>query len=213
MAMMKITVAQADALLAARKMTRQAQKAARKSVYAEIRQQHSIPKAVKLTLFVETPDNPLYCVIRNKATGKPLDNGIPEPVVTVAAMPEPVPAIPAEVPTKAPETAATPAKKAAKVKAPAPAQVAQKAPKTAKPAAKVAVKAPAQVAQKAPKTGKPVAKAAVKAKPVAKVTQEPAKEIEVRITVDGKRIRIGKAKDEAGKAKLIKAYKKEHGIA
>lgn len=105
--------------------------------------------------------------------------------------PEPVVSTVASTPAPAPAAVApVAAKKAAPVKAPAAKKPATKAP--AKPAAKKAapVKAPAAK--------------------VATVTFDRPKD--VRITVDGKRIRLGSAKTQAEFDKLLKAGKKQYGV-
>jgi len=122
MSIMKISEATAKRLLAAR--SSYVRKGIRKGIMAEIRREFGIPYNVKMVIAVETPDNPDYCVIRNKYTRLPLDNGVNDtPAVTVQTKPVEV-----EVPA-AKKVAAKPAAKKVAAK-PAAKKVA------AKPAAK-----------------------------------------------------------------------------
>jgi hypothetical protein len=181
---MKITEQQAQTLLHARKMSRHDRSSVKKRVFAEVKRQHGIPSATKITLFIENPKNPLYCVIRDKRSKLPLDNGVPDVAKPV-------------VKAQSPVTAKAPAAKAPAAKAPA------KAPAAKAPAAKVAAKkapakAPAKVAaKKAP--AKVVAK---------KAAQDATYPKDIRISHNGSRVRLGKAKDAAHEKRLIAAYKK-----
>jgi len=86
MSIMKISEATAKRLLAAR--SSYGRKGIRKGIMAEIRREFGIPYNVKMVIAVETPDNPDYCVIRNKYTRLPLDNGVNDtPAVTVQTKP------------------------------------------------------------------------------------------------------------------------------
>lgn len=103
MAQLKITVAQANALLDIRRKFKAGQinnytrKAQKKAVMMEIHRQH---RAVigdyvrrggkRIKLFIENPDNPLYCVIRKKSDGMPFDDGQPEAVAVIPATETPV---------------------------------------------------------------------------------------------------------------------------
>ena len=127
MAFMKITTAQAETLLKARSSSNR--RSIKRSVFAGIHRTFPMTRGHKLAIFIENPENPLYCVLRDKRTKMPLDDGVPAPV---------------------------------------------------------AAKAPAKVAAKA--------------------------QLDVRITVNGQRIRLGYAADEAAKAKMIAKYKKANGI-
>ena len=138
MAIMKCTVEQANRLLAARNLGTAARKAEKRAVFGELHRQFGIPKGTKFVIAIESPDNPNYCVLRNKYTKEALDDGTgtPAPIVAVAPV-----ATVVEVPVK--KTAAAkkaPAKTAAAKKAPAKTAAAKKAP--AKTAA--AKKAPAK---------------------------------------------------------------------
>ena len=146
----KCTESQANALLAARNLSRSSRKAEKRRIFAQIRKDHpSIASARKFVLFIERPSNPLYLVLRDKRTKLPLDDGRPTPL--------PAPAVVSDVVAK-PKVAKAVAKKApAKV-------VAKKAP-----AKVVAKKAPVKAAVK-----KVVAKA-VKALP--KAPAKPAKKV------------------------------------
>jgi hypothetical protein len=174
---MFITEQQAQALLNARKLSTQARKAEKKRIIAEVKRQHGIPSVTKLVFFIENPENPLYRVIRDKRSKQPLDNGVPDAVKPV-------------VKAKSPVTAKAPAKKAAPVK--------------------VVAKAPAKVAAKA-ETKKAPAKVAAKKSVPAKATQKPLGSpvrtaqhtVEVRTTLEGVRVRLGYAKNEAEKQKMI----------
>lgn len=185
MAQMLITEAQAQALLKNRSNTYN-RKADKKRIFAEIRKDHGIPSGTKIKFFIESPDNPLYRVIRNKHTGLPLDNGIPDKVETPKPLVQAT--SPATQPPKAKPVKVAPTKKAApakKVAAKAPAKApAKKAAPAKKVAAKAPAKAPAKVASGYPK--------------------------DVRITVNGVRVRLGKAADAAAEKRLIAAYKRKH---
>ena len=155
----KCTESQANALLAARNLSRSSRKAEKRRIFAQIRKDHpSIASARKFVLFIERPSNPLYLVLRDKRTKLPLDDGRPTPL--------PAPAVVSDVVAK-PKVAKAVAKKApAKV-------VAKKAP-----AKVVAKKAPAKVvAKKAPVKAavKKVVAKAVKALP--KAPAKPAKKV------------------------------------
>ena len=190
MAQMKCTSLQAQTLLNARSKPTYERKQIKKRVFAEIRKEHGIPSGTKFKMFVESEDNPLYCVLRNKHTGKPLDNGIPEKVEA------PVKLQVQESPAAKPPVA--------------------KPVKVAKPVAKAPAKAPAKPVAKAP--AKPVAKAPAKA-PVKAPAKKPAASAqvsyprEVRPTLGGKRVRLGVAKDAAAEKRMIAKYKKENGLA
>jgi hypothetical protein len=154
----KCTPAQAAAFVAARSLNRYDRKVIKARLFAQIRREHPAVSAKKFVLFVENPDNPLYCVLRDKRTKLPLDDGRPEPV-----------AIAAPVAKKA-VAKAVPAKKVAAKKAPAKA-----APAKAAPAKKVAAKAPVK-AKALTKPVKAVPKAPAKAaKKVAPTKVAPAK--------------------------------------
>lgn len=181
MAQMKCTALQAQELFNARSKSTYDRKQIKKRVFAEIRKQHGIPHGTKFKMFVEAPDNPLYCVLRNKHTGVPLDNGIPDKV---------------EAPVKL-QVQESPATK----------------PPVAKPVAKVAAKAPAKKTPvKAPAKKAPV-KAAAKAPAKKVTTPTKAYPCEVRPTFNGKRVRLGVAKDAAQEKRMIAKYKKDNGIA
>ena len=211
MAMIKISEAQAQRLLEARTKDRYQRKNIKKAVFSEVRREHGIPYSTKFRIAIENPDNPMYLVVRNKRTDQPLTNGLPDPVVTTAAsapaahVATPVPAAPAAavasaVSKVAAKKAAAPAKKAAP---------AAKAP--AKKAAPAVKKAPAKKAApvKAPAAKKAAAPAKTPAKKAVSVVAGFPKD--VRITVDGKRIRLGTAKTQAEYDKMVKDGKRKHG--
>ena len=143
----KCTPAQADAFVAARSLSTYNRKAAKKRIFAEIRRQHPQARARKFVLFVADPSNPLYCVLRDKATKLPLDDGRPEPVQLAAPVAQAKAAPGVRAITKAVAKKAAPAKKAV-VKAPAKKVAAKPA---AKPA-KAVSKAPAKAVKKAAPT-------------------------------------------------------------
>jgi hypothetical protein len=125
MSIMKITEQQARTLLNARKLGKYARSAEKKRVIAEVKRQHGIPSGTKIVLFIENPNNPQYCVIRDKRTRMPLDNGVPDTVKPVVQAKSPAAKAPVKVAAKAPAKAPvkvvakkTPAKKVA-AKAPA----------------------------------------------------------------------------------------------
>ena len=142
----KCTPAQADAFVAARSLSTYNRKAAKKRIFAEIRRQHPQARARKFVLFVADPSNPLYCVLRDKATKLPLDDGRPEPVQLAASVAQAKAAPGVRAIAKAVAKKAAPAKKAV-VKAPAKKAVVKAPAKkvAAKPAAK-----PAKAVSKAP---------------------------------------------------------------
>ena len=120
MAIMKCSVEQADRFLAARSRTTYERKRIKKEIFAELRRQFGIPRGTKFVIAVESPDNPDYCVLRNKHTRQPLDDGTgtPAPVVSTVAATAEVAAAVAEV--AAVKKAAAPKKVAAVKKAAAP---------------------------------------------------------------------------------------------
>lgn len=154
----KCTTQQAQALLAARSLSTYERKSRRRAIMRQIHADHNLPKKPRLVLFVEDPQNPLYCVIRNATTRMPIDDGRPEPV----ALPAPKVEVKAVKKAVAKKVAA-PAKKVAAKKAPAKAV----AKKVAAPAKKVAAKK-------------------VATKPAAKAVKAPAKKVTtVKATVKG----------------------------
>jgi uncharacterized membrane protein len=190
---MFITEQQAQALLAARKLSAYGRKAEKKKIFSAIKSEHGIPRSTKIVLCIENPANELYRVIRDKRSRLPLDNGVQEAA-------------------KAPVVAQSPAAKAAAKKA-VPAKAAAKAVTKAPAKKAVPAKAAAKKAVPAKAAAKAVAKKAVPAKAVAK--KAPATKAsatgypkDVRISVGGTRVRLGKAKDAAHEKKLIAAYKK-----
>lgn len=186
MAILKITTQQAQALLDARKLSISARKAAKKRIFAEIHAQHGIPRSQKIKMFIENPENPEYLCVRDKRTGKPLDNGVPEPVVATAVV-----ATPKAVPAKAPAKPVAAIKPAAKGKA--------------KPAVKTpAKKAPAKAAVKT--VSKPVKKVE---KGCFSKTKTDKCNIEVRTTLGKSRVRLGYASSQEMKAKVIAKAKKD----
>lgn len=190
MAQMKCTTLQAQTLLNARSKPNYERKQIKKRVFAEIRKEHGIPSGTKFKMFIESEDNPLYCVLRNKHTGKPLDNGIPDKVEA-----------PVKLQVQESPAAKPPVAKPVKVAKPVAKAPAKKAP------AKAPAKAPVKPVAKAP--AKPVAKAPAKAPAKVEVTYPR----EVRPTIAGKRVRLGVAKDAAAEKRMIAKYKKENGIA
>ncbi len=169
MAKMYITEAQAQALrnnantngvLPNADHRRSAFKMEKKRIWTEIKRDHGIPhgrNGRRIKFFYENPDNVEYRVIKDKKTGEPLDNGMPEPVTTPAptAAPTPSAAPAAPATTKVANVKAAPAKAPAPVKK-APAKAAPKAPAKApapskNPKAAPAVKAPAKKAAPAKK--------------------------------------------------------------
>lgn len=197
MAVLKITEAQAHELLKARTEPKYIRKNIKKRIFGEIHRTLNIPRTQKIKLFIENPEHPEYLVVRDKRTGKALNNGVPEPVISMASVKttpapakahaKPVAAIKPAAKAKAKPAVKTPAKKA-------PAKAAVKT--VSKPAAKKAapVKAPA----------KPVAKAAKKVeKGIFSKTKTDKCNIEVRCTISGVRKRLGYASSEAMKAKVI----------
>lgn len=191
MAVLKITEAHAHELLKARTESMYVRKNIKKRIFGDIHRTLNIPRSQKIKFFIENPEHPEYLVVRDKRTGKALNNGVPEPVVSMAAV--------KTTPAKAPEKAVAAIKPAAKGKA--------------KPAVKTpAKKAPAKAAVKT--VAKPAAKKAAPAKPVAKAAKKVEKDsfsktktdkcqIEVRTTLGKSRVRLGYASSQEMKAKVI----------
>jgi hypothetical protein len=150
MANLKITRAQAAALLKIRtdfkagKIGNLTRKREKREIMAQIHREHAaILGRSKIVLFIENPDNPLYCVIRDKRTKMPFTDGKPEPVTNLIQ----VETVKRAAPAKKVAAKKAPAKKVAAKAAPAKKVAAKAAPmKTAKPAAKKA--APAKRAAK-----------------------------------------------------------------
>lgn len=195
MAVLKITEAQAHELLKARTESKYVRKNIKKRVFGEIHRSLNIPRTQKIKFFIENPEHPEYLVVRDKRTGKALNNGVPEPVVSMAAV--------KTTPAKAPEKAVAAIKPAAKGKAkPAVKTPAKKAP--AKAAVKTVAKPAAKKAAPVKAPAKPVAKAAKKVeKDSFSKTKTDKCQIEVRATLGNKRVRLGYASSEAMKAKII----------
>lgn len=190
MAIMKATEVQVQRLIAARGQYNR--KSIKKAVMNEIHSMHSIPKSRKIKIVTGPKTSPNYLVIRDKRTSQPLMNELADPVMTVATKP-----VEAVAPAKAAAKKAAPAKAAAKKATPtkAPAKAA------AKPASKKA--APAKAPAKA--AAKPAAKKAAPAKAPAKAAAKPAVAYprEVRVTINGKRVRLGTAKNAAAEKAMI----------
>lgn len=187
MAYLKITPAMAQRFMHARSLGTYDRKVARKALMREIHQAFPGLGNAKLKFFVENPDNPMYCVIRNKRTDEPFDDGQPD-----------APAVELQSDDLFADAAPVIAK--AKAKAKKPAVKAKKPVAKAKPAAKPS-KAPAKA--KAP-TAKP-AKAKAKATPAPKVEKPAAASYPraVRVTLDGQRRRLGTAKSAAEERLMI----------
>jgi hypothetical protein len=200
----KCTTTQAAELLNARKLPTHQRKAVKKRIFQQIHAMHSLPKKPPIVLFVENEDNPLYCVIRDKRTRLPLDDGRPEPKSTAVTKSLPAPA----------DSLKTAPKKAVKAKAVAVVKKAA-AKAVAKPVSKAkAVKAVA--ASKVKPVAKPGAKAvkavaASKVKPVAKPGAKAVKAVaasKVKPVAKAKAVAASKAKavaKPAVKAKSVKA--------
>lgn len=202
MAIIKISRDTASQLYAARSLTGYDRKTKKSAIIAKIKADNGISRQTKLRINILNEDDPMFLVVRDKRTNQPLRNNLPEPVIAI-------------VPGAVAEAAATPAVKTAPVAAAKPVAkpVAKKV--TAKPvpaakkvvAKKVPVAKPVPVAKKA--AVKPVKVAATK--PVAKTLGSPKKtakhSIEVRPSIDGKKVRLGYASSEGEKAKMIAAYK------
>lgn len=90
MAQMKCTVEQAQQLLNIRKtMSGRARKSAKMAIIKAIKKEAGLQSTARIVLFIENPDNPLYCVIRDRRTKLPFDDGKPAaiaaPTTQVAA--------------------------------------------------------------------------------------------------------------------------------
>lgn len=163
MAQLKITTELAEKFFAARSnnYNRKAEKTRLMKLVHDMFP--AISRRVKLRIATENPNNPLYCVLRDKHTGVPFDDGQPEPLelaaplVSTATAVSPAKKAAAKKPVAAKKTVAAKAKPVVKPKAPA---------KVTKPAAKpVKAKAKAVAAAKPAKaSSKPVAAAKAKAK-------------------------------------------------
>lgn len=145
----KCTISQAQALLAARSYSRSSQKAEKRRVFAQIRQDYPSLSRRKFVLFIEDEGNPLYCVLRDKHTKLPLDDGRPEPLQLAAPV----------RPTVAP---APVTKKAGSFKVAAPVKKAPVKKVAAKKAPAVKPKAPAKAPAKTVKAKAPAAKKTAK---------------------------------------------------
>jgi hypothetical protein len=222
MATLKATESQVQRLIDARRVGNRKQ--IKKAVMAEIHSMHSIPKSRKIKIVTGPSSSPNWLVIRDKRTGQPLTNDLPDPVVTTvnstqaaATAPAPAPAPVAEAKPAAKKVAAKKtasakpaAKKAAPVK-PAAKKVAAKKTASAKPAVKKAAPVKPAAKKVAAKKTAPVKPAAKKApvKPAAKVApvKPAAKAVtyprEVRVTINGKRVRLGTAKNAAAEKAMI----------
>lgn len=208
MAILKISRDTASQLYATRSLTGYDRKTKKSAIIAKIKSDNGISRQTKLRINILNEDDPMFLVVRDKRSNQPLSNNLPEPVIAI-------------VPGAVAEAAATPAVKTqpevvskAVSKAPAKKPVAKKVP-VAKPvpaAKKVPVAKPVPVAKKAAAV-KPlkVAPAKPAAKTPAKTLGSPTKtakhSIEVRPSIEGKKVRLGYASSEAEKAKMIAAYK------
>lgn len=196
MANLRISTEQAAQLLKARTGSSYDRKAIKKRIWSELRKKYGIPTRIKFKVYIEAPDNPLYCVLRNKHTNAVLTDGTPE----AAATPVVVAASPAA------DVAATDAARKAAVTKVA-TTVKAVAAKVA-PAKKVAAKAPAKtVAVKA------VAKKAAPAKKAADDFDSRAYPLDLRMTIGGKRVRLGEVKSAAEARRAVTKYKRQHKIA
>jgi hypothetical protein len=208
MANIRITEEQRQRLLASRGEPDWKRKQIKKQVFGEVRLANGLHKKQYFRIAIEDPSNPNFLLVRDKRSDKPLTNSLPEPDVSYGSKPVvatspvedaaevaavgAVSAVAAVVAAVATEKAKKPA--AAKIKAPA--KVA------AKPAAKAPAKAskPAASKVKAP-AAKPAAKAA--AKPVPGGADDWAKPKDVRVSHNGERIYLGKARNQAQMDKMI----------
>lgn len=195
MAVLKISEAHAHELLKARTEPKYIRKNIKKRIFGEIHRSLNIPRTQKIKFFIENPEHAQYLQVLCKRTGKALDNGVPEPVVSMASV--------KTTHAKAPEKAVAAIKPAAKGKAkPAVKTPAKKAP--AKAAVKTVAKPAAKKAAPVKAPAKPVAKAAKKVeKDSFSKTKTDKCNIEVRCTISGVRKRLGYASSEAMKAKVI----------
>ena len=79
MAQMKCTPAQAIELLRIRRnMSGRARKSAKMAIIKAIKRANNIASHKRIVLFIENPANPLYCVIRDRTSKLPMDDGKPE---------------------------------------------------------------------------------------------------------------------------------------
>lgn len=217
MATIRISRDTASQLYACRSLTGYDRKTKKSAIIAKIKSDNGISRQTKLRINILNEESPLFLVVRDKRTDKPLTNSLPEPVIAITPGAVAEAATTPAIKTKPVAAAVAPAKKAAsKTTAKAVA---------AKPVAKVVAAKPLPVAKKAVAKKVPVAKpvpvakkaAAVKplkvapAKPVAKTLGSPTKTakhvIEVRPSINGQKVRLGYASSEAEKAKMIAAYK------
>jgi len=85
MAQMKCTPTQANELLRIRRtMSGLARKFAKMAIIKAIKRANNIASHKRIVLFIENPANPLYCVIRDRTSKLPMDDGKPE------ALPAPI---------------------------------------------------------------------------------------------------------------------------
>ena len=187
MANVKINPQQAATLLEARTLSPYDREAVKKRVWQEVRTKYGIPTSIKFRVAIESPDNPLYCVLRNTHTNTPLTDGTPEPVATpvvVAASPAAAQAPAVDVAAKDAARKAAPVKAA---KAPTKAVVKKSAPAKAAPAKKAA----------------PTKKAADD-------FDSRSYPLDLRMTFGGKRVRLGTVNSAAEARKAVAKYKRQH---
>lgn len=214
MATIRISRDTASQLYACRSLTGYDRKTKKSAIIAKIKSDNGISRQTKLRINILNEESPLFLVVRDKRTDKPLTNSLPEPVIAIT-------------PGAVAEAATTPAIKTKPVAVASVKKAASKpiAKAASKPVAKAVTAKPLPVAKKVVAKKVPVAKpvpvakkaAAVKplkvapAKPAAKTLGSPIKTvkhlIEVRPSINGKKVRLGYASSEAEKAKMIAAYK------
>ena len=86
MANIRISDIQAATLLKARTASAYERKSIKRRIWSELRAKYGIPSSIKFKVAIEAPDNPLYCVLRNKHTNVALTDGAAEPVATPVAL-------------------------------------------------------------------------------------------------------------------------------
>jgi hypothetical protein len=166
MAQIKIPVELAERFYAARSITGDySRKQEKKRLMAEVHNLFpAISKRIKLRIAVENPNNPLYCVIRDKHSHVPFDDGQPEPMALAPKV-----STATDVNPKKAVAKKAPAKVAAKKPAPKPV-AAKKAPAKPKAApAKLTKSKPSPVAAAKTKTAAKLV-VAVKPQPKAKAS-------------------------------------------
>lgn len=226
MAILKISRDTASQLYATRSLTGYDRKTKKSAIIAKIKADNGISRQTKLRINILNEDDPMFLVVRDKRSNQPLRNSLPEPVIAIVPGAVAEAASTPAVKTQPEAVSKTVSKTVSKApaKKPVAKPVAKKALAVSKAPAKKPVTKPVPAAKKVP-VAKPVplAKKAAAVKPLKVAAAKPAAKtpaktlgsptktakhsIEVRPSIDNKKVRLGYASSEAEKAKMIAAYK------